>query len=66
MMIAQMLCSPLPPIEEAPENCPDGPIWVWWYVHALPTTPTRKIEFLKCTSLQTRLRMLRESLPVPT
>lgn len=65
MMIMQTLCSPLPPIEPTPENCPNGPMWVWWYVHALPTTPTRKIEFLKCTSLQIRLQLLKESLPVP-
>ena len=65
LRIMQTACSPLPSIDPVPECCPNGPTWVWWFVHALPTTPQKKLDFLKCVSLRERLLMLKEVLPVP-
>ena len=65
LLFMQAACSPLPGLEPIPECCPNGPVWVWWYVHVLPTTVQRKLEFLECTSLRQRLLMLKESLPLP-
>jgi hypothetical protein len=65
MMMMQIVTTPLPDIDPVPECCPNGPEWVWWFVHTLPTTPTNKLNFLKCTSLRERLVMLRELLPLP-
>ncbi|CAI8051107.1 LON peptidase N-terminal domain and RING finger protein 3 [Geodia barretti] len=68
LLLTQTVCCPLPGIDPHPENCPSGPMWVWWYVNALPTNPQRKIAFLKLTSLRERLLMLKDSLhlPIPT
>ena len=65
LLIMQNSCSPPPPIEPVPENCPDGPAWVWWFLSCVPISSQRKMRFLCCTSLRERLIMLRESLPVP-
>ena len=66
LLITQNVCSPPPPIEPTPENCPNGPSWLWWFVSAVPTTTERKMEFLRSTSLRERLVMLRDILPLPT
>ena len=67
-MMMQVVSTALPDLDPIPECCPNGPEWVWWFVHAIPATPTRKLDFLKCTSLRDRLSMLRELLdsPLPT
>lgn len=61
----QVVTTPLPDVDPVPECCPNGPEWVWWFVHALPTTPTKKLDFLKCTSLRERLLLLKELLTHP-
>ena len=65
LLLMQTVCCPLPGVEPHPECCPNGPMWLWWFVNALPTTTQRKINFLKCTSLRHRLVMLKQSLPLP-
>ena len=65
LLMTQTVCCPLPGLDPHPECCPFGPMWVWWYVNALPTSPECKIDFLKLTSLRERLLMLKNSLHLP-
>ena len=43
----------------------NGPDWLWWFVSAIPVTETKKMEFIKCTSIHRRLKMLQSILPLP-
>ncbi len=65
-MIIQNACIPPPAIDPAPENCPNGPTWIWWFVNTVPTSPQTKLTFLSSTSLRERLLLLRETLPLPS
>ena len=61
----QSVCSPLPePSLDAPLPV-NGPVWLWWFVSALPIGEDKKAQFLLSTSLKERLLLLRGSLPLP-
>ena len=55
-----------PPNINDPPTSHDGPLWVWWFVNAMPVTLRSKLEFLQCTSLRERLRLLKQILPLPS
>ncbi|XP_003390543.2 PREDICTED: LON peptidase N-terminal domain and RING finger protein 3-like [Amphimedon queenslandica] len=65
LMILQAMTTCVPNINDPPTSH-DGPLWVWWFVNAMPVTVRSKLEFLQCTSLRERLRLLKEILPLPS
>ncbi|KAL5460339.1 hypothetical protein EMCRGX_G033784 [Ephydatia muelleri] len=65
LKMIQDVCSPLPECEPHPQDCPNGPTWVWWYISTIPMSLPRRIDLFSSTSLTDRLLKLRETMPLP-
>ncbi|XP_022781232.1 LON peptidase N-terminal domain and RING finger protein 3-like isoform X2 [Stylophora pistillata] len=54
--------SEMPSCDAEPQNLPQGPVWMWWFLSVCPMPLDKQLEFISMSSLKKRLEKLRQTI----
>ena len=52
--------SEMPSCDAEPQNLPQGPVWIWWFLCVCPLPLDEQLEFISMSSLKKRLEKLQQ------